>query len=65
LGLEITPCQIAAGKEISAYVLTLLPGRGFQVFQVVGEEEKREKGEFIDNLFTSIILIHIYCHIGV
>jgi hypothetical protein len=42
-----------------AYVLTLLPGRVFQVFQVVGGEEKREKKEFIDNLFKSIISVYI------
>jgi hypothetical protein len=43
-----------------AYVLTLLPGRVFQVFQVAGGEEEREKGENIDNLFTTIISVHIY-----
>jgi hypothetical protein len=44
---------------ILAYVLTLLPGRVFQVFQVVGGEEKRKKREFIDNLFKSIISVYI------
>ena len=44
----------------SAHVLTLLPGRVFQVFQVVREEEERENREFIDYLFTSIISVNIY-----
>jgi hypothetical protein len=48
-----------SGLEM-AYVLTLLPGRVFQVFQVAGGEEEREKGENIDNLFTIIISVHIY-----
>ena len=42
-----------------AYVLTLLPGRVFQVFQVVEEEKERENRECIDNLFKFIISIHI------
>jgi hypothetical protein len=46
-------------EPYQAYVLTLLPGRVFQVFQVVGGEEKREKREFIDNLFKSIISVYI------
>jgi hypothetical protein len=49
-----------SGLKIQAHVLTLLPGRVFQVFQVAGEKEETENREFIDNLFTSIISVHIY-----
>ena len=40
-----------------AYVLTPLPGKVFQVFQVEGEEEERENREYITNLFRPIILV--------
>lgn len=43
----------------AAYVLTLLPGKIFQVFQVAGEEEEREITEYIDNLFTFKISLQI------
>jgi hypothetical protein len=41
-----------------AYVLTLLPEKVFQVFQVARGEEERENRECIDNLFKSIISVH-------
>ena len=53
--LVVWPCLGLLINVHWAYVLTLLPGRVFQVFQVARGEEERENRECIDNLFTSII----------
>jgi hypothetical protein len=60
------PFQVSGNRETSEGTWELfarfadVPGRVFQVFQVVGGEEERENREFIDNLFMSIISVHIY-----
>ena len=58
---KMSPLRAGLLQEVFflAYVLTLLPGRVFQVFQVVEGGKKREKTESIDNSFEFIITIYI------
>jgi len=49
--------------ESKAHVLTLLPERVFQVFQVVGGRGVRENGDCIYNLSRSVILVCVYAQV--
>jgi hypothetical protein len=48
------PACWKVGAKIKAYVLTLLPGRFFQVFQVAGGEEEREDVEYTKQTYLHL-----------